>query len=213
MTIDVAALEELEKQLRNLPLVASILARLKSELPPHLWYHTAAHTDDVIHEALVFSMLDGVEERELELLTIAAAYHDAGFIQQPNDNEGIGAAMAARAMSDAGRYESSEIALVTLMIEDTVLRPVAHGIAQVPRSTLSRYLLDGDVSNLGRPDFSEKAELVRQELGVPADRAFFEFVLRLMKSHQWYSEPARRLRQKQKEENIAALSNLINNLG
>ena len=194
------------------PIVAQILKRLAHELPKTLRYHTAAHTDDVIHESLLFGVSARLHERQLELLTIAAAYHDAGFITQIAQNEAVGAGLAAQAMQEAGGYSEEEVAAVRAMIEDTQLKKVGEGFAQIPSTELSKFICDADLSNLGRVDFLEKAELVREEIGVPKSLENWERVLKLVQSHQWYTEPARIFRQEQKNRNVDALKQLIGSM-
>lgn len=197
-------LSEIEARLCSLPVVQSVISALKAQLSKNLCYHTVEHTLDVFHEALLFAHHDNLPARDMELLAIAAAYHDAGFLQQPKDNERIGARMAADAMRKHS-YPRDEISTVETMIDDTQLRPRARGFAQVPTHELSRYLLDADLSNFGRDDFFEKAELVRKEIGVPKNRASLKKVLLLMQAHQWHTPAAKALRQKKKEENLARL--------
>lgn len=44
-----------------------IINRLRNELSPIYSYHSVKQTIDVIHEAIMFSIYDNIEERELEL--------------------------------------------------------------------------------------------------------------------------------------------------
>jgi uncharacterized protein len=201
----------IEAQERARPIVAQILKRLKAELPSSLRYHTPAHTDDVLHEALLFGVAGGLAADELELLAIASSYHDAGFLKQVLQNESIGAAIATEAMIQFG-YSTGAQTAVRAMIEDTQLKKVGDGFVQVPTTELSKYLCDADLSNLGRTDFLEKAELVREELGVPRSVDNYERVLKLVQSHRWYTSPAQQFRQAQKELNTAALQEVIRSM-
>lgn len=190
-------------RLLALPLIAAIFAELERELPPNLTYHSAAHTMDVLRETVRFAMRDSVAPRERELLALAAAFHDAGFLVQPNDNEIIGADRAAAAMRGAGGYSDLEIAQVRSMILDTKLDVTGEGV-QHPSSPLAGYLLDADLGNLGRDDFWEKSELYRQELGAPAEN-FFGTAEELLERHSYHTPAARALRNEQKLLNLTAL--------
>lgn len=191
--------------LKNRPIIASILKRLDNELPNTLFYHTAEHTHDVFHEVILFASTAELSLKEMELLALGAAYHDAGFLTRTDNNEGLGADMARQAMRDSKSYSAGEIELVHAMIEDTQLKPTVHGMKQVARTTLAGYLLDADVSNLGREDFFDKVELVRREVGMADKQEFYKRALQLITAHQWYTEAAKGLRQTQKEENIKLL--------
>lgn len=202
------SIDDSEKALRAHPLVGTALMRLRRELPSDLFYHSAAHTDDVLHEVLLFGQQDCLSSRELELLAIAAAYHDLGFVDKRTENEALGAELAVRAMEAAGGYLASEIQAVRVSILDTKVQMLPEGPRQVATSKLSSYLLDADVSNLGRDDFFDKADLVRQELGI-ADRTQFLKGLKIfLAAHRWYSPAAHALRAAGKERNRAALEAL-----
>lgn len=199
---------ELVKELRAKPLISEILDRLKNELPKDLHYHSAAHTDDVLREVVLFSLLDGLSDREIELLAVAAAYHDAGFIASPVNNESIGARMARAAMEKQGGFTPDEIRLVEHMILDTRLVETSAGLRQVATSPLSKYLLDADLSNFGREDFFDMGELLRKELGFDRN-LFLKRTLELLANHDWNAESSRKLRQPKKEENLRKLTELV----
>lgn len=190
-------------RLLALPLVAEIFAELERDLPPNLTYHSAAHTMDVLRETVRFAIRDRVSERERELLAIAAAFHDAGFLVQPVDNEIIGADRASAAMRRAGGFSEEEIEQVRSMILDTKLDVSGEGV-QRPSSPLAGYLLDADLGNLGRDDFWEKSELYRQELQAPAEN-FFGTAEALLERHSYHTPAARALRNEQKLLNLEAL--------
>lgn len=195
-------------EMRALPVVKTTLAVLKEQLPKELHYHGAPHTDDVLAEAMRFALLDKVSPRELELLAIAAACHDVGFVKSPVMNEPVGAAYARGEMTRVGGYSEEEISLVERMILDTALVETGAGPKQIPSTNLSRYLLDADLSNFGRDDFFDKGELQRKELGVDQD-IFRRSSLSLLNAHRWLTNPARSLRQKKKEQNLGLLKSMV----
>ncbi len=190
-------------RLLALPLVDQILRELAESLPSDLTYHSAAHTIDVLQETVRFAVHDGLSSRECELLAVAAAYHDAGFLVQPVDNELIGADRASEAMRKAGGFTEEEIAQVRSMILDTKLDVTGEGV-QHPSSSLAGYLLDADLGNLGRNDFWEKSELYRKELGAPAEN-FFGTAEQLLERHSYHTPAARELRNDQKLLNLIKL--------
>ena len=201
------AFQRLVAQLSALPVVHTVLTTLQRELPSNLRYHAASHTSDVFHEVLFFGFADELPARELELLAVAAAYHDAGFLEAPTRNEPIAAAMAEAALVKDGSFSAEERALVRQMILDTQLITTESGIAQQPTTRLSRYLLDADLSNLGRKDFFEKLELQREETG--QDRSLFlQRTLEFLNNHRWHTYIASRFREPQKEQNLAQLRSL-----
>lgn len=191
-----------------LPLVQEALTLLDKALPDNLSYHTKGHTLEVLRESIRFAVTEGLSERELELLAIAAAFHDTGFIKSPLANELIGAEFAREALQRAGGFSTREIQLVEQMILDTKLVELSSGPQQIPSTKLSRYLLDADLSNLGRDDFFDKSELLRQELGVE-ERSFRSRSLQVFTAHLWLTQAAHALGQKKKEENLLLLRSIV----
>lgn len=194
--------------LKVVPVISEVLAKLHRDLSPELRYHTFAHTLDVLHEVVLFATTSGLSSREIHLLAVAAAFHDAGFLSQRAENEPIGALMAHEVMSASGSYSDDEIALVERMILDTKLVDTSVGLRQVSSTELSKYLLDADLSNFGRDDFMDKMELTRQEIGHEAS-SFRRKTLLLLENHMWLTDVARQLRQDGKERNVQKLCDLI----
>jgi len=188
----------------SFPIIATILEKLSQDLPRNLYYHAKSHTDDVLREVVLFALVDGLPVDQMRLLAIAAAFHDAGFIQSPVDNERIGARMAREAMAESGEFSEEEIETVSKMILDTRLIETKGGLRQVSTVDLSRYLLDADLSNFGREDFFEKAELQRKELGYDRE-LFLRRTFELINNHRWLTNAAGKLRQQQKAQNIKKL--------
>jgi len=190
--------------LRSHPIIAPLLRRLAAELSPALYYHAAAHTENVFDEAMLLAAYDGLSARQTELLAIAAAFHDAGFIVRTHDNEVIGAQMAVDAMRGFGGYSPEEISLVERSILDTKVVGTLYGFHQIPTTELAGYLLDADLGNLGRDDFFQNGELMYRELNVPRE-LFLINTLELMYGHRWNSPAGLALREPKKQENVAAL--------
>jgi predicted metal-dependent HD superfamily phosphohydrolase len=206
--MDEAEIQRARQQAGRHPVVQAALAILARELPTDLKYHTLAHTEDVLREAILFGVMDHLPPRQLELLAVAAACHDLGFITSSGANEPIGAAFAREQMTRFGGYSPDEILLVERMILDTALVETPEGPRQLPSTDLSRYLLDADLSNFGRDDFFERGELQRQELGQERE-LFRKNTLVLIKAHRWLTPAGQALRQATKERNIATLESFV----
>ncbi len=186
-----------------MPVIARIFSRLGSELPSTLVYHAYPHSQDVFEEALRFAIIGGLAARDTELVAVAAAFHDAGFISSPLANEPIAAELAAAEMHQAG-YTTQECALVRQMILDTALISTPSGLMQSASTALSGYLLDADLSNLGRSDFFQKGELQRQETSAD-ETAFWKTTLSLITCHTWITPVAHAMRDRKQRQNIALL--------
>lgn len=182
---------------------------LRDKLPKTLSYHNVEHTEEVLSEILFFACEDNIDERSIELLAVAAAYHDSGFINSTKENEALGARNAEQAMIKEGGYSDVERRKVVTMILDTQLQFTPEGPKQTPTIPLSCYLCDADVSNLGRDDFFAKAELVRLEAGSPPLKEFFSGLLTFLSCHEWFTPAAARLRGPKRDANLEELKRKI----
>ena len=184
-------------------------------------YHGEAHARDVMHEAILFALAEGIkDQRDLELLSVAAAFHDSGFILEYDNNELLGADIATGYMKKSGSYSDTEIERVRQMILSTQVKfePEFSQLVQNKDDILQRILADADVSNFGRADFAEKADKVFQELlgigKIPADTkehriSFNKFREKMIKTHDWNTDGARSLRNEQKIINLKTLKKFI----
>ena len=193
-------------RVKNDPVVSSIYSVLSAQLDDSLTYHSKEHSDQVTTMAIALGARDGLDERSLLLLGIAAAYHDAGFIEHRADHELVSAKLAEDAMSTDGRFTKEEIRLTRQMILDTKLAPTgpSHNI----NTRLSPWLIDADLANLGRPDFLVQTRLLADELDVPMELMLTES-LALMDRHEWQSPAGRDTLGEQKNINKSDLITML----
>jgi len=195
-------MENLRTEIKAEPLVIETVEHLASTLDPTLYYHSPDHTKDVLRQTMELAEEDALDSRDVLLLAIAAAFHDAGFLEQRPKNEPIGAQMAVQAMSASGRFSQAEQDLVEQMILDTQL--VMEGPAQISNSRLSPWLLDADLANLGRDDFWNQTRLLAKELEIEI-ASMLPMTRALMQRHDWQSPAGKRLFAAKKEANFVAL--------
>lgn len=205
------------------PIIREARKRWEENPPEWAHFHIPGHTDDVLKETLFFAIADGIkDERKLELLAIMATYHDVGMtmeLSDPNNlrkgHEKRGADFAVEEMRKSSEYTEGEIKEVSESIEDTEVIMVNGVLTQRPaRHELGKYLLDGDLSNLGREDFSQKSELefAEQQLvfADPPDRPKFDTnTLGLVKNHVGQTLAWGRYRQPQQILNTSTLERKI----
>ena len=206
-----AVLEEQKaviSRIKRDPIIAAVHALLASHLDPSLKYHAKEHSEDVTAMAIALGASDQLDEHSLLLLGIAAAYHDAGFIEHRDDHEIVSAKLAEQAMEADGRFSNEDIRLIRQMILDTKLQ--SDGPTHKVRSRLSSWLIDADLANLGRSDFLTQTELLADELQMPMDLMLIES-LTLMNRHEWQSPAGKATLGNQKDHNKSELIALLNN--
>ena len=178
----------------------------RDELPAGIKYHNADHTlhttKGVVAVANNLAKLEDVSEQDRELIIAAAYFHDTGYIREYEKNEPIAARMAGRILKLIG-YKPDEIEKVQKMIltTDPEVGPKAH---------VEKILCDADLDNLGREDFFQLDERLREGRGlrgidVSDDVTWYRNTLEFLEKHQYYTESQRKLREKGKQKNTREL--------
>lgn len=136
--------------------IDGILSRLEKDLPDHLHYHGYRHTLDVMDSVRKIAAHEKVSESEHQLLLVAAAYHDAGFLHSAEEHEERGCEMV--------RHELPALGFDELAISQICSMIMATKVPQKPSGRLARILCDADLDYLGRADFKEISGNLFKEL-------------------------------------------------
>lgn len=175
-----------------------IIKVLEQHLTNDLHYHSIWHTMDVVNSVERIALLEGVTDEGLFLLKSAATYHDAGFIEQYDKNEPIGARLAEEILPKYG-YTEEHIEQIKKLIYVTT-------IPHQPQNKLEEIMCDADLDYLGRDDFHEIADKLRLELRehgkIDSDRKWDEIQVAFLSSHKYFTKTAKRMRLKKKEQNL-----------
>lgn len=175
-----------------------IIKVLEKGLSPKLHYHSIEHTKDVVRAVERYALLEGVTDEGLFLLKSAATYHDAGFVEQYEKNEPIGARMADEILPKYG-YSEQHIAQIKELIFVTQ-------IPHQPKNKLEEIICDADLDYLGRGDFHEIADRLRRELKehgkIDSDRKWDEMQVAFLNMHKYFTASAIQSRQAKKMQNL-----------
>lgn len=189
---------------------------LLNGLSPDLRYHDKNHTLDVIKETILFALADGASPEVIEQQAIAAAWHDVGYLERYNNNEPVAVAM----FQDSRAFKSLPAAMSAETIAnilDTQLVMKNDSPYPLKQRSEQGYVLDADLSNLGRDDFFQGREAVAAEGQLDLSnsdiaRKFYKFGLDLLRNHDWQTASAQALRQTKKESNLRELEGKYNRL-
>lgn len=175
-----------------------IMKILQAELSPNLHYHGIHHTNDVVEAAERLAIMEGVLDEDIFVLKSAATYHDAGFVEQYDKNEHIGARMAEEILPLYG-YTEAQVNTVKELIYATI-------IPHDPKNRLQQIICDADLDYLGRDDFHQIADNLRRELRdhgkINSDRMWDEIQVKFLTAHKYFTKSAIKLRQAKKEKHI-----------
>ena len=133
-----------------------IVRLLKNNLPDFYFYHDYLHTLYVEEKALEIGRHEGCSDEELKLLSIAALWHDTGYIKLYKHHEEESCLMARKYLPEYG-LSSSDIEKVCGMI-------MATKIPQNPTNKLEEIIADADLEYLGTPSFEFKSDCLFREL-------------------------------------------------
>ena len=133
-----------------------ILGRLDREIAQTLYYHGPHHTRDVMVALEPLAKAEGIAGDDLNLLRVAAAYHDCGFLIDHRDHERIGCEIARQVLPSLG-FSESQIQVIEGMI-------MATKVPQQPKTRLEEILCDADLDYLGRADVQPIADSLFEEL-------------------------------------------------
>jgi predicted metal-dependent HD superfamily phosphohydrolase len=129
---------------------------LKNKLPANYYYHNYEHTLYVQEKAIEIGMHEGCTKKEIELLSAAALWHDAGYINTYYGHEEASCLLAKKHLPQFG-FSDKDIAKIIGMI-------MATKILQTPKNKLEEILADADLEYLGTTDVAEKAHLLFKEM-------------------------------------------------
>lgn len=176
-----------------------------AKLPKTLHYHNLEHTKDVLEAVKRLCFFEGVLGDEFLLLKTAALYHDTGYLIDPKKHEEMGVRIA-KSILPSYQYDSRDIDKISGII-------LATKMPQAPKTKLQKIICDADLDNLGREDFYVKGELLRLEFekqGVTIPpRAWYENSINLLENHHYFTDAAKRLRDKGKEKHIEEIKELL----
>jgi predicted metal-dependent HD superfamily phosphohydrolase len=175
-----------------------VLQRLKDGLNKHYYYHDVRHTLDVIEQSQTIGKLEGVSLRELEILKIAALFHDTGFLKVRTGHEQASVDFFQN-IGGLNTLTYEECDAITGCI-------IATHMPQKPKNQLEQILCDADVDYLGREDFSliaEKLFLEMSACGEMSDRITWDNLqIKFLEGHRYHTASNQKRRNDKKEDNL-----------
>lgn len=182
-----------------------ILERMKSELHPSLYYHNVPHVMDVLQAAERIGRSEGISEAEMELLRVAALFHDAGFMIQADNHEMLSCHIARDFLPIVG-FNEEEILVICNII-------LATRVPQEPKILLEKIICDADLDYLGRDDFFDTGNNIFREFQqrnlVKDIREWNELQVKFLTSHKYFTQTSITLRNAKKEEHLQKIKQLL----
>lgn len=186
----------------------SVINMYKSRLPKGIVYHNLTHVKEAVETAIEIGKNFGLIPEELEMLLIAAWFHDAGMIYQYNSHEEKSAEVCRKFLL-AQNYPSNKIEAIVEIILST-------RIPQKPKNLLERIICDADLSYLGKKEFISRGELLRQEwknmLGKNfTDSEWLNANIEFLLQNNFHTDYAKIFFDEQRNENLRILREKLKN--
>ncbi|OUJ75786.1 Pycsar system effector family protein [Hymenobacter crusticola] len=185
---------------------AYITALFEKKLPGQLVYHSLKHTQTTVREAQALGKAAGLSDSDLEVLVLAAWFHDAGYLEVYDGHEYRSMELAEQWLTQQG-YPADRIALV----KDTIRATHRN---ERRETELQQLLVDADMSNLGSEDFIAGAELLRAEWETTIGKTYSnvewaENQLDFLLMAKYYTDVAKERYQSQFKANIKEQRDLL----
>lgn len=180
---------------------AEVFRILETQLPSYLTYHSPEHTARVIEKAEWIAGHEKVNPHELELIRIAALFHDIGFIRARHHHEEISCDICTGYLLQY-HVEPADIQKICDMI-------LATRIPQQPKTLLEKIVADADLEYLGTSDFYPISQRLFEEYrhydpSLTLEH-FNEVQVNFMRKHHYHTAYCKKHRNPQKQAHLKAL--------
>lgn len=165
-------------------------------------YHNLQHTLEVVRHADQLALDLTMDELQRAQLLCAAAFHDSGYYDDPNDHENIGARYAANFL-ETQEARPEMIRQICTLIQATALHAE-------PMNPQQEVLKDADLHYLAQSNFEARAEDLRQEWAATKTLTFSEEAwlaqnIRFLENHRYRSQAGIERYENHKHENLQRL--------
>ncbi len=173
-------------------------------------YHNYNHTLEVVNHTEEIAKGMNLSAEELEIVLIAAMFHDTGYLQNRENHEELSASIAEDYLNEQ-HYAQENIKKVIGCIKATK-------IPQRPTNILEQVICDADLLNLGKEDCLEKTEVLHKEIehaigkSIP-EKDWLKQSIKFFHEHSYHTEYVRNRYNKSRDENLKKLEEQLHSLG
>jgi len=165
-------------------------------------FHDLNHTINVVKASLEIGQSIGVSEDELEILQVAAWFHDTGYTEGPKGHEQRSVDFAKEFLQKKD-YPEQKI----LLVEKCIL---ATFFPHNPEDLLEKVLCDADLSHLGKKNYWDRCGKIRLEMNytqgkILSDQEWVDFEIDFLEQHEYFTSVAREMFAKRKKKHLRQL--------
>lgn len=179
-----------------------VTAHFENNVSSAFVFHSIHHVIDVVKAAKLLAGEVGLSGEEIEMVLLAAWFHDAGYDKGSEGHEARGAEYAVEFLQQQS-YPEERIAQILACIKATKM-------PQSPANTMEAILCDADLSHLGDVNYWSQCGHVRQEIAltrnkIMSDKEWIDFELDFMQRHSYHTADAQGLYGENKKKHIRQL--------
>ena len=182
-----------------------VIAYIAANFPISITYHNMGHVNEVVKAAKKIGITIDLSDDELEIVVLAAWFHDIGYHSGHLGHENRSADIAKSFLLKKG-FSVDKTNRVIGCIEAT-------RVPQEPSNLLEDVVCDADLYHLGSDKFEEKSDELWDELKAQGtDLSYFEWLKTsrdFIKSHKYHTSCAREKLGPIKRENLRRLEQTI----
>ena len=165
-------------------------------------FHDFNHSLGVMEAVVEIATINNLDDRETQLLQLAAWFHDSGYDQGAEGHEERSCRYAVSFLSKFD-LSDQDLDLITRCI-------MATRLPFKPKDLLEETLCDADLSHLGKQSYWDRTGRLRQELlltrgKMMAEQEWVEFELEFMSNHRYFTSAAEELYNPRKLKHIKQL--------
>ena len=186
-----------------------VLSLLTERTPIQNIYHNLDHTNDVVQASIEIGVGEKLTPDEMEIVQIAAWFHDLGYLDKIEGHEEISAMYAINFLNEEN-YPSERTDIIISCILSTK-------VPQKPKNKLETIICDADLNHIGRKTFFERNDKFRLEHENHAHRKLSDYewitkTIDFVTRHRFFTEYAILNFSEQKKENLRILQDQLNQI-
>ena len=161
---------------------------LTKELSQEFTYHNLNHTAIVVEGIMAIGKGENLTDEEMEILLIAAWFHDTGYVRTQLEHEEESARIATEFLKQADTSED--------LISNVCACILATKNGVVPEEKLHQVIRDADMFHLSKSEYTQFADNLRKEISLLYDKNYSDLEwhnsnLAFLANHHFYTEYAK----------------------
>ena len=175
---------------------------MKMNLPGIYVYHNYRHTTEVVDYVRKLCKKSEVPEEDTEIVTLAAWFHDTGYIEKSENHEDVSAEIASKFLSDKNYPEEKTLKVIGCI--NATKYPCNPG------NLLEEIICDADLYHIGTKDYEDKSDLLRVEWEKSKDKIYTELEwlklnIDFLTNHKFFTKFAKKNLEETKLNSILSL--------